>query len=318
MSFSSDTKKEMAKVMPARKCCMLAEIAGFARIRGSIRLAGQGRLSVSMTSEYPAVARTLKQLTQEYFGADTSIEVIGGRALRRGNSYRLTFDDDRIGEQMLRETGMLKVRQGGNVLTSGIDPEVIRKKCCRRAYLRGLFLAGGSVNDPEKEYHLEIVCSDAATAGDIKKLMNQFSLGAGIMERRGSFVVYIKEGDHVSDFMKITGVSNQVFRFEETRVMKSLRNTANRMVNCESANVDRAVSASARQIENIRYIQEHIGLENIPEKLRMAAELRLQHPEMSISELAGMLEPPVSKSGLSHRFSRIAETADRLRKENAS
>lgn len=318
MSFSSETKKELAKVMPEKKCCMLAEIAGFARISGSIRLKGGGKVGVSLTSEDPAIVRTLKKLTSSYFGAETGIEVIEGRTLRPGRSYRLTFMDDVMGGQMLRETGMIKVHEGGNVLVDGIDPELIRKKCCRRAYLRGLFMAGGSVSDPEKEYHLEIVCSDEQTASDIKKLMNQFGLGAKVMQRRGTFVIYIKDSEHIVDFMNITGAHNQLLSFENTRIVKSMRNTANRIVNCESANTDKAVNAAMKQIDNIRYIDEYLGIENLPKKLRSAAELRLSNPELSLSELAGMMDPPVSKSGLNHRFAKIAEQADRLREENAS
>lgn len=318
MSFSSETKKELAKVMPDKKCCMLAEIAGFARIAGSIRLKGGGRVSVSLTSEDPAVARTLKKLTSCYFEAETGIEVIEGRTLRPGRSYRLTFMDDVMGGQVLRETGMLKVHEGSNILVDGIDPGIVRKKCCRRAYLRGLFMAGGSVSDPEKEYHLEIVCSDEQTAGDIRKLMNQFSLGAKVVQRRGSFVIYIKDSEHIVDFMNITGAHNQLLSFENTRIMKSMRNAANRIVNCESANADKTVNAALRQIENIRYIDENLGLENLPPRLRSAAELRLENPELSLGELAGMMNPPVSKSGLNHRFSKIAEQADKLREEKSS
>lgn len=304
--------------MPEKKCCMLAEIAGFARISGSIRLKGGGHVGVSLTAEDPAVTRTLKKLTSSYFEADTGIEVIEGRTLRPGRSYRLTFRDDVMGAQVLRETGMLKVHEGSNVLVNGIDPQIVRKKCCRRAYLRGLFMAGGSVSDPEKEYHLEIVCSDEQTAADIKKLMNQFSLGAKVVQRRGSYVAYIKDSEHIADFMNITGAHNQLLSFENTRVIKSVRNAANRIVNCESANADKTVNAALRQIENIKYIEENLGLENLPAKLRSAAEIRLENPELSLGELAGMMDPPVSKSGLNHRFTRIAEQAARLREENGS
>ena len=316
MSFATETKKTIAKLMPEERCCMLAEIAGYARIRGILRLAGGGHLSVSLTSEDPAVVRMLKQLTAAYFDADSDIEVRQGSLLKRENRYRLTFQDERTGEKILRETGMLKVVDGSNVLMDGLAPEVIRKTCCKKACLRGLFLAGGTVNDPEKGYHLEIVCSDKITAADVKKLMNQFSLKAKVVERRGSWVVYIKGSEHVADFLKIVGAYSQVFRLEDVLALKSLRNKTNRIVNCENANLDRSVDAAGRQISNIRFIQEHLGLEQIPERLRNAAELRLAHPELPLSELAKLADPPVSKSGLNHRFAKIAETAERLRGES--
>lgn len=316
MSFSSETKKAIAKILPENRCCMLAEIAGYARIRGVLRLTGGGHMSVSLNAEDPAVVRTLKQLTTAYFDAASEIQVIQGSMLKKENSYRLIFDEERTGEKILRETGMLQVRDGSNVLVDGIDSEIVRKTCCKKACLRGLFLAGGTVNDPEKGYHLEIVCSDKVTAADVKKLMNQFSLKARIVERRGSQVVYIKGSERVADFLKIVGAYNQVFRLEDVLALKSLRNKTNRIVNCESANLDRSVNAAASQIQNIRYIQEHLGLENIQQRLRDAAELRLEYPELPLSELARLSDPPVSKSGLNHRFAKIAETAERLREES--
>lgn len=316
MSFSSETKKAIAKILPENRCCMLAEIAGYARIRGVLRLSGGGHMSVSLSAEDPAVVRTLKQLTAAYFDAASEIRVIQGSMLKKENSYRLIFDEERTGEKILRETGMLQVRDGSNVLVDGIDSEIVRKTCCKKACLRGLFLAGGTVNDPEKGYHLEIVCSDKVTAADVKKLMNQFSLKARIVERRGSQVVYIKGSERVADFLKIVGAYNQVFRLEDVLALKSLRNKTNRIVNCESANLDRSVNAAASQIQNIRYIQEHLGLENIQQRLRDAAELRLEYPELPLSELARLSDPPVSKSGLNHRFAKIAETAERLREES--
>ena len=315
MSFSSETKKGIAKIIPEDRCCMLAEIAGYTRIKGTLHLTGGGHLSVSLTAEDPAVVRTLKQLTSAYFDASSEIRVIQGSLLKKENSYRLVFNEERTGEKILRETGMLRVRDGSNVLTDGIDPEIIRKTCCKKACLRGLFLAGGTVNDPEKGYHLEIVCSDKVTAADVRKLMNQFSLKAKVIERRGSQVVYLKGSERVADFLKIIGAYNQVFRLEDVLALKSLRNKTNRIVNCENANLDRSVNAAAKQIRNIRYIQEHLGLENIQKKLRDAAELRLEYPELSLSELARLADPPVSKSGLNHRFAKIAETAEHLREK---
>ena len=318
MSFSSETKKAVAKIIPEDRCCMLAEIAGYARIRGILRLSGGGHMSVSLSAEDPAVVRTLKQLTAAYFDADSEIQLIQGSMLKKEHRYRLIFDDERTGENILRETGMLKVRDGGNVLMDGIDAEIIRKNCCKKACLRGLFLAAGTVNDPEKGYHLEIVCSDKVTAADVKKLMNQFSLRAKVTERRGSWVVYIKGSERVADFLKIIGAYNQVFRLEDVLALKSLRNKTNRIVNCENANLDRSVDAATRQLRDIQFIEKHLGLDQIPDRLRNAAELRLTHPELPLSELAKLADPPVSKSGLNHRFVKIAETAERLRESSGS
>lgn len=318
MSFSSETKKAVAKIMPEERCCMLAEIAGYARIKGALRLMGGGHMGVTLNSDDPAVIRSLKQLTALYFDADSEIEIVRGSMLKKEQSYRLIFDDERTGEKILRGTGMMKVKDGSNVLMDGLDQEVIRKTCCKRACLRGLFLAAGTVNDPEKGYHLELVCSDKVTAADVKKLMNFFSLKARITERRGSWIVYIKGSERVADFLKIIGANSQVFQLENVLALKSLRNRTNRISNCDNANLDRTVNAATRQSQDIRYIREHLGLENIPDKLRSAAELRISYPELSLGELAKLSDPPISKSGLNHRMSKLSELAGKLRRESGS
>ena len=316
MSFASDMKKELALIIPEKKCCLLAEIAGFLRMNGSIRLMGGGKLSVIVTSEDPAVARMMKKLIKIYFDADTSLEIISGSGIRKVKHYRLTFNDMLTGEQVLRETGMLTVQEGSNVITDGIAPEIIRKKCCKRAYLRGLFLASGSVNHPERGYHLELVGRGVVMSSDIKKLMNSFSLNAKISERRDHYVIYIKESEKIVDFMNIVGAHNRLFEYENIRIIRDMRNRTNRIVNCESANMDKSVNAAARQIENIRYLDERIGIDTLPEKLRTAALSRMENPELPLRELAALIDPPVSKSGLNHRLAKLDDMADSIREQD--
>ncbi len=316
MSFASDMKKELALIIPEKKCCLLAEIAGFLRMNGSIRLMGGGKLSVIVTSEDPAVARMMKKLIKIYFDADTSLEIISGSGIRKVKHYRLTFDDMLTGEQVLRETGMLTVQEGSNVITDGIATEIIRKKCCKRAYLRGLFLASGSVNHPERGYHLELVGRGTVMSSDIKKLMNSFSLNAKISERRDHYVIYIKESEKIVDFMNIVGAHNRLFEYENIRIIRDMRNRTNRIVNCESANMDKSVNAAARQIENIRYLDERIGIDTLPEKLRTAALSRMENPELPLRELAALIDPPVSKSGLNHRLAKLDDMADSMREQD--
>ena len=318
MSFSSETKKELSKMEPQKKCCTLAEIAGFARMNGSIRLMGGGRMNVSLTSEDPSIARHFKQMIQSYFDTTTSLDIMQANAFRKGNTYRITMDDATIGGQMLREIGLMTVQEGSNVLVEGIPQEVVRKKCCKKAYLRGLFMASGSVSHPEKGYHLEIVCKNEYIGADVRKLMGHFGLNAKMTARKESYVVYIKESDHIVDFMNIIGAHTQLLEFENVRIIKEMRNMTNRIVNCESANLDKSVNAASRHVENIKLIDEKIGIRNLPERLREIAEARLNHPDVPLKELAAMMDPPVSKSGANHRLARIAELADRLREEASS
>ncbi|MBR5228261.1 MAG: DNA-binding protein WhiA [Firmicutes bacterium] len=315
MSFSSETKKELAQVAPDKKCCMLAEIAGFARMNGSIRLIGGGRMSVSLTSEDPATARHFKKLLQAYFDTSTSLDIYQGAAFTKGKKYRITFDDSIVGEQMLREVGLMTVQEGSNVLVEGIPSEIIRKKCCKRAYLRGMFLASGSINHPEKGYHMEIVCKNQYIGADLRKLMNSFDLNAKISERKNTYVVYVKESEKIVDFMNIAGAHQQLLTFEDVRIVKSLRNTTNRINNCENANIDKAVNAAAKQVEDIRLIEERMGLGNLQEKLRVVAELRLENPDLPLKDLAELTDPPVSKSGVNHRLKKLSELAEKIRQE---
>ncbi len=313
MSFSSETKKELSKLEQGKKCCTLAEISGFVRMNGSIRLKGGGRINVFITSEDPSIARHFKSVIQSYFDTTTSLDVTAEMALRKGKTYRITLDEDIMGERMLREIGLLTIKEGNNVFVDGIPQEIIKKKCCKRAYLRGIFMASGSINNPEKGYHFEIVCKDRFIADDVVKLLGSLKISAKSMTRRDQFVVYVKEGESIADILRLTGAHSQLMEFENIRVLRDMRNKVNRIVNCESANLDKSVNAAGRHIENIQTIDKFIGLNNLPEKLRAAAKVRLENPYASIKELAENMDPPISKGGMNHRLEKIDEIAERLR-----
>ena len=194
MSFSADTKNELAHVEPEKKCCMLAEIAGFIRMCGSIRLAGGGKFEIVTATEHPAVARHYKRMLKEYFGIDAELAVGQGSGLKKGRSYLLSIGPENLSEQILRETGILMVKEGMNYISDGIYDGLIRTKCCRKACLRGIFLASGTITDPEKSYHLEFSCSSQILAGDVKKLINSFvDLHAKVSARKKNYAVYVKE-----------------------------------------------------------------------------------------------------------------------------
>ncbi len=199
--------------------------------------------------------------------------------------------------------------------TDGIEPGIIKRSCCKRAYLRGAFLAGGSVNNPEgSSYHLEIYSMYEEHCKAICKLANEFDLNARCIERKKGFVLYIKEGEKIIEFLSLIGAHQALLRFEDVRIMKDMRNSVNRLVNCETANLNKTIGAAVRQIDNIRLLQKEVGLENLPEKLREVAEIRLKHPDMNLKEVGDMLKGHVSKSGVNHRLRKIDEMAEKLRK----
>ncbi len=313
MSFSADTKNELAHVEPEKKCCMLAEIAGFIRMCGSIRLAGGGKFEIVTATEHPAVARHYKRMLKEYFGIDAELAVGQGSGLKKGRSYLLSIGPENLSEQILRETGILMVKEGMNYISDGIYDGLIRTKCCRKAYLRGIFLASGTITDPEKSYHLEFSCSSQILAGDVKKLINSFvDLHAKVSARKKNYAVYVKEAEQIIDILAIMGAHSQIFAFEDVRITKEIRNKANRINNCDNANIDKTLKAAEKQLSWIRKIQETKGLAFLPDKLREVAVLRLENPEATLQELADMMDPPMKKSGLNNRFRKIEELAGKL------
>ena len=190
---------------------------------------------------------------------------------------------------------------------------VIQETCCKRAFIRGAFLASGSMSDPEKSYHFEIVCATREKAEQIQKIMKCFELDGKIVLRKKSFVVYLKEGSQIADVLNVMEAHVALMEFENVRILKDMRNTVNRKVNCETANINKTVSAAVKQIDDIRYIQETKGLDKLPEGLKDMALTRLTYPEASLKELGSLLTPPVGKSGVNHRLRKLSEMAEELR-----
>ena len=314
MSFSSDVKKELTTLPAGKKCCQLALVAGFLRFAGSITL-GRGGMGVRVSTESPAVARLFIRITKDYFGARTSLSVDSSMLPRsKGHSYELSITPEMNAEGILRETGIVSVREGSNYITDGLDQEIIRKRCCKKACLRGIFLAAGMVSDPAKPYHLEISCASSIMAADVRKLVNSFGLRSKVAPRRNRYIVYIKDSEQISDFLGIIGASAELFKFENVRITKDMKATANRISNCENANLQRSVNAAQKHITDIKYIDEMRGLSSLPEKLRTTAQLRIDNPELPLAELAEIHQPSIAKSGLNHRLARLSEIADKIRK----
>lgn len=310
MSFASETRNELSRIQLDKKCCMLAEIAGFIRVCGSIGLAGGGKFRIVTTTENPAVARHFKMLVKQYFNVEATLEVGEGNTLKKGKYYIMTIGPEQLSEQILRETGILMIREGMNFISDGIHSEIIRKKCCKKAYLRGLFLGSGTVTDPEKEYHFEIVCATDILASDTIKMLGSFDgIKAKKAKRKKEYVVYIKNSEQIVDILAIMGATGKLFEYEDVRIKKGIRNQANRINNCDQANIDKAVAAAERHIANIKKIDKTIGIDSLPDKLKEVAEMRLKHPDVSLTELGELMNPPMKKSGINKRLMKIEEIA---------
>ena len=298
--------------MPEKKCCMLAEIAGFVRSSATISPVGGGKMKLMLITENPAIARHYKMLIKAYYDVDANIEVGEAAGPKKGKIYVLTMDDrlDQLAEPMLRETGMLLIRGGMNYFSDGIYDSIIKTKCCRKSYLRGLFLGSGTVSDPQKAYQIEYICSSNVLANDVRKLINTFvDLKPKVSVRGKNNIVYVQEAIQVGDMLNIMGASGQYFKLEEIRMVKEARNQANRISNCDNANMDKTLNAAEKQIAAIEKLVEVKSMQGIPGKLREVAELRLAHPHATLQELADMMDPPMKKSGLNHRLQKLLEMA---------
>ena len=200
-------------------------------------------------------------------------------------------------------------------ITETVNGILLQQTCCRRAYIRGAFLAGGSISDPNKSYHFEIVCREIAQAKQLQDAINSFEMEAKIVERKKHQVVYLKEGAQIVDMLNIMEAHVALMNLENVRILKEMRNSVNRKVNCETANISKTVAAAVKQLCDIEYIKQNAGLDSLPENLKDMALLRLEYPDTPLKELGTYLDPPVGKSGVNHRLRRISEIADELREK---
>lgn len=302
MSFSGQIKEELAQVISSSRHCQLAELAALVQFCGHIEEDG----SLLVQSENPLVIRKCFTLLKKTF----KIEAVAKSQMQTQN-YRLFV----TGEDAFRVLEALKIcdTAGHLMMRHLTDPVLIKNSCCKRAYLRGCYMAVGSMSDPYKSYHLELVCGLQAQAEQLLKILHDFSLDAKMIVRKKYYVVYMKEGENIADFLNITEAHKALMEFENTRIYKGMRNMVNRKVNCEAANITKTVNAATRQVEDIRLIREKMGLEGLPEPLRQMAYVRLENPQASLGELGKLLDPPVGKSGVNHRLRKLGELAKELK-----
>lgn len=310
MSFSSKTKNELTRMNGEDKCCQMAELSAFIKVSGTISLSGFKRVDLTIVTENPAIARRVFSLLKKVFSINSEIHVKQNKNLKKTNTYLMQIPD---ASELLDRLGILDESEGFMRIREGASPKMVQKECCKRAYIRGAFLGGGSLSDPEKGYHAELVTHQEGFAEALAELLGAYELSAKVIERKSQYVVYLKEGDQIVDLLNIIGAHSTLLEFENVRIIKQMRNDVNRLVNCETANMNKTIDASYRQLEDIQFIRDSVGLSYLPDNLRMVAELRLENNEISLKELGEMLEPPVGKSGVNHRFRKIEQIAEELR-----
>ncbi|UOY91060.1 DNA-binding protein WhiA [Ectobacillus sp. JY-23] len=307
MSFASETKKELTN-LEVKDCCVRAELSALIRMNGSLSFSNR-RLIIDIQTENAAIARRIYTLLKRSYNVAVELLVRKKMRLKKNNVYIV-----RLVEQAREVLDDLQIMQGDFSLIHNISEELIKKKCCKRSYLRGAFLAGGSVNNPEtSSYHLEIFSLYKEHNEAICELMNEFELNSKTLERRKGHITYLKEAEKITEFLNIIGAHGALLRFEDIRIVRDMRNSVNRLVNCETANLNKTIGAALRQIENIKYIERTVGLDYLPEKLREIAQLRISYEDVTLKELGEMVTGKISKSGINHRLRKIDEIAEKLR-----
>lgn len=313
MSFASETKKEITNI-PLKDCCLKAELSALIRMNGSLSFSNR-ELVVNVQTENAAIARRIYVLIKKNYDVAVELLVRKKMRLKKNNVYIVRLKEN--AEAILKDLMIL----GDNFMSiREISSVLINKKCCKRSYMRGAFLAGGSVNNPERSsYHLEIFSLYKEHNESLCELMNEYGLNSKTLERKNGYITYLKEAEKITEFLNIIGAHNALLRFEDVRIVRDMRNSVNRLVNCETANLNKTIGAALRQVENIRYIQETVGLEYLPERLREIAELRMTHQDVTLKELGEMVSSgQISKSGINHRLRKIDEIADKLRSGDPS
>ncbi|NLK94291.1 MAG: DNA-binding protein WhiA [Clostridiales bacterium] len=312
MSFSSKVKGEISRYLDLSETEALAEISAIMKVGGTIGFNGSG-LSFKITTENPASARVIFTLLKEYCGIHSKLMMKKSTSLKKNNIYMVVITEEMGVRDLLRKTGILKEVDGVMNLDYSIDKVLLKGEKEKKCYIRGAFLGGGSITNPEKNYHLEFVTHSEEYANSLSKLINEFGLKSKVIQRKNSFIIYLKEGEQIVDLLNIIGAHTSLFELENIRIMKEMRNNVNRLVNCETANLSKTVNAAVRQVESIKLIQAQIGLKRLPKNLREIAELRLNYPDESLKELGEMLDPPVGKSGVNHRLRKIEKIAAELK-----
>lgn len=314
MTFSGKTKNELSRLGIDSKCCAVAELSGIIRMSGSIQISGFTTVNLTFTTENAAIARRIFSILKGMYNAEIEVRVRRNKHLKKNNSYLIVVNDQEVSKKIIDDVGF--ILEGSSIFSPNysIPKDIIKNRCCKRAYIRGAFLGGGSVSNPEKTYHLEFVTGNEEHANDLSNLINEFGLNSKIVMRKENYVIYLKEANQIVDVLNIIGAHQALLKLEDIRVLKDVRNNINRLVNCETANLSKTINASLNQMENIMYIDKKIGMDKLPTRLREVAEIRLNNRELSLKEIGELLDPPVGKSGVNHRFRKIEEIADDLKK----
>lgn len=308
MSFAAEIKKELIH-LEQEECCVKAELAAIIRMNGVVSTSVPNEV-LDIQTESAAIARRIFTLIKSIYKYPIELLVRKKMKLKKNNVYIVRL---KKGIQPFLQSIHIEHDEDGFEQSDFLQS--LDTICCKRAYIRGAFLARGSINNPQtSSYHLEVFNLDQEHNYLLCQLMNEFDLRARELQRRNGYIVYIKEAEKITDFLSNIGAYNGLFKFEDVRIIRDMRNSVNRIVNCETANLNKTISASVRQVQSIKYIRDVAGLDILPDRLIEIAKARLEFPEVTLKELGESLPSgKLSKSGVNHRLKKIEEIAESLR-----
>ena len=301
-SFATEVKNELARAVSRKACCQDAELAALLRMGASITIGQAMNLGLNFVTENAAVARKVLQLLKANGQLVPEVTVSRAKRLKKNNSYHLRVAPSPPVRPLMESLGMLGDNGG-----AGYDKSLLRRQCCRKAYLRGAFLGGGTVNRPEAKAHLEFVANSYSFANTLLQVLKKMDFPVGITDRKNSYQVYMKDGEEIINLLAMLGAPKAVEALEVARNLREVRNQVNRLVNCETANLQRTISAAVNQVQAIHFLAGNGGLDNLPPKLSEMARLRLSEPDASLSELGERLG--ISRSAVANRLRKIISLA---------
>ncbi len=298
MSFSSEVKNELSRQIPRSRHCRIAELASVIRFAGEVNLEEP---VIAIRTENVILAKKYYTLIKRTFDGKALLNIRGQTDIGKIRQYSIVVRDEKLVSDIAEA-----VRYGDD---EGMERYVLKRDCCQRAFIRGAFLVSGSMSNPGKSYHFEIVCRSLEQANRLCPQICNFQIAAKIIQRKNRYIVYIKDSEGIVDILNVMEAHQSSMELENVRIIKNMRNSANRQYNCDAANINKMVQAAARQLEDIHLIEKKMGLENLPPALREMALIRLAHPEESLQELGSYLNPPVGKSGVNHRLRKLSQIA---------
>ena len=313
MSFSIKVKNELANHISNATHCRIAELAALISMCGSVIIDENNDYKIRIKTETQPTAEKIKKLLWKTFKVNVDISTRENAYSKVGRTYTLLVGDHQQALKILQATKLINENNEIGENFSITNNIVIMKDCCKRAFIRGAFMAAGSIRDPNKSYHFEIKCNSEKKAKQLIELLENYNIDGKMVARKGGYVVYIKEGEGIVDVLNVMEAHVSLMEMENVRILKGMSNYYNRQVNCETANIKKTVATSVRQIDDIDFIIQNKGIDYLPEKLQDIAWVRKENPDASLQELGEMLDPPLGKSGVNHRLRKICQIAQELR-----